>query len=547
MPAISPLPVLIARNVAINASPGLQVVCAFPVSGQYGAGSRILYYVLVITCIFARKAEWLRGACLAAALVIPAVAALHSLVLASAHVNGVVDMDVFGAFQICAIAILAAPLTVRLSRTYFYDPGRNIIFLWTILILAGLIALCVEFYRVTPSACSADDDGNPFPGNRFPYEKAPTCGLVCSENEGPYSKLRSGANSEIFVIPEPRRLTFNAAMLLAAGFCIPAILSLIFTWDKILEINWKRRRQEEDLNEPVEGANVTVGELKGINYVVRTFLSVVEVPLFGGAVIAILVIGEANFFSKQVSYQTEPIESVGQWGPIVGTVLAALGSLYLLWYKKDTASKEKFATPNYYPEDLQHRSENSCDFGPDQALTIRPMGGNSGSNIGGTLALPPDDLRLIPTITQPSFDRIVTNRTFTTREHEDDPTAGRPRVRQWFTTVANYMGNQAHQKFDTSDYRDQRAHGFPEVPGENLRNRDLSDTRERYSELREQNSRAESTYAPSVISTYGHEGGSTPPAQPSPRLSSSPSRRPKRRDTLEVPTPAHMHRRSESH
>jgi hypothetical protein len=89
-------------------------------------------------------------------------------------------------------------------------------------------------------------------------------------------------------------------------------LSLIFTWDKILEINWKRReRREENLNEPVEGANVTVGELKGINSVVRMFLGVVEIPLFGGAVIAILSIGEANFFSPQVSYQTEPMQAIG--------------------------------------------------------------------------------------------------------------------------------------------------------------------------------------------------------------------------------------------
>jgi hypothetical protein len=75
----------IARGPANTTSPvsaALEVVCAFPVSGQYGVGSRIvsiwsclvlsyeayvqiqLYYVLVITCIFARKAEWLRGACL---------------------------------------------------------------------------------------------------------------------------------------------------------------------------------------------------------------------------------------------------------------------------------------------------------------------------------------------------------------------------------------------------------------------------------------------------------------------------------------------------
>lgn len=87
---------------------------------------------------------------------------------------------------------------------------------------------------------------------------------------------------------------------------------MVFTWDKILEINWKRRQQqEENLDEPVEGANVTVGELKGINSVVRMFLSVVEVPVFGGAVIAILAVGEANFFSRPVMYQTEPMASIG--------------------------------------------------------------------------------------------------------------------------------------------------------------------------------------------------------------------------------------------
>lgn len=46
-------------------------------------------------------------------------------------------MDVFGAFQLCSIGILAAPVTVTLSRTYFQIRGRNTIFLWAGLILAG--------------------------------------------------------------------------------------------------------------------------------------------------------------------------------------------------------------------------------------------------------------------------------------------------------------------------------------------------------------------------------------------------------------------------
>jgi hypothetical protein len=46
-------------------------------------------------------------------------------------------MDVYGAFQLCSIGILVAPMTVRLSTTYFNSRGRNTIFLWAGLILAG--------------------------------------------------------------------------------------------------------------------------------------------------------------------------------------------------------------------------------------------------------------------------------------------------------------------------------------------------------------------------------------------------------------------------
>ncbi|KAH8728427.1 hypothetical protein GQ44DRAFT_757347 [Phaeosphaeriaceae sp. PMI808] len=616
------------ENSTASVTAPVHVICAFPVSGQYGPGSRILYYVLVITSIFARKAEWLRTPSLAAALVIPAVASIHSIVLASTHVLGAVDLDIFGAFQFCSIAILAAPLTVRLSRTYFYDPGRNIIFLWTILILAGLVALCVEFYRITPTDCGFDNAGKPILNARsFPYGGA-NCSLTCSESEGPFSPLRGGAANEIFVIPVPNRLTFNAGMLLAAACCIPAILGLVFTWDKILEINWKRRREAENLNEPIEGANVTVGELRGINSVVRMFLSVVEIPIFGGAVLAILGIGEANFFSTPIRYQTEPIASVGQWAPIAGTVLAAIGSLYLIWFKEEKLKDE----PAFHrsPSSFSQRELGSDrDPSPIRALDAqRSPGLLSDGNALGISSLSVNEMRLAPTITEPNFGRANTG----ARQDQEEFMAGRKKIRHWFTSAANYLGNAAHQKLDVSDYNDQKAHRFPEVPGETLRNPALErislqysqlreqnsragstyapsitstrgleggstppmhasprqDTRNylgnavhqkldvsdyngqkahrfpevpgetlrnpaierislQYSQLREQNSRVGSTYAPSITSTRGLEGGSTPPMHASPRQDTSPSRKPQRRDTLEVPTPTYIHRRAESH
>lgn len=46
------------------------------------------YYVLIAACILARKTEWLRNACLAAALIFPAIAAVHGIVLAALHLDG---------------------------------------------------------------------------------------------------------------------------------------------------------------------------------------------------------------------------------------------------------------------------------------------------------------------------------------------------------------------------------------------------------------------------------------------------------------------------
>lgn len=177
----------------------------------------------------------------------------------------------------------------------------------------GLLSLTVEFYRIRTTDCSEDDAGNPIsPATGFPYGDA-FCGLTCSIEEGPYSPMRNGSANNIYVIPAPDKLTFNAATLLAAACCIPAILSLVSMWIKILESNWKTRFGAENADGVIDGTNgATVETMKGINAVIRKFLGVVEGVVFGAAVLTILVIGEWNFFSTQVWYQTEPIASVGK-------------------------------------------------------------------------------------------------------------------------------------------------------------------------------------------------------------------------------------------
>ncbi|KAF1355946.1 hypothetical protein EJ07DRAFT_130163 [Lizonia empirigonia] len=550
MPATPALYGVFSRDNASTASQSsavngtgltLDVVCAWPLSSQYGAGSRFLYYVLVATCVFLRKHEWLRNACLAAALVVPSISSLHGLVLSAYHVNGAVDLDIYGAWQICSIAVIAVPFTLRRSRTYFYDAGRNIIFLWTILLIAGLIALCIEFSRVTATDCNHTTAGvSSLTVAEFPYGQT-TCGMTCSEDTGPFSPMRGGAAKNIYVIPVPSKLSFNAAMLIAAGVCIPAILSLIFTWDKILEINWKNRREPERLDERIEGVNITRGEIKGINNKVRLFLSVIEMPLFGGAVVAILIAGELNFFSKQLMFQTEPMASIGQWSPIAGTLMAAVGSLYIVWatdgdiifYGKPKAPRSTSSHSDHSEQPPPRRGRASTMQYSPTRTTHEPEAFprlSSDPNVLGITITGPDR--------EPSPDEHIERVPVDTPETKGN--AGRFKIRSWFEKASIVMSDAAHRELDTSDYRDQKARRYPWIPGEELRNDIIHRTSTNYEKNRA------ASYASSTKSAREAEGSSTPPAEtlprPSPRPDASPdaiTRAPRRRSTLEVPPVAY--------
>jgi len=92
---------------------------------------------------------------------------------------------------------------------------------------------------------------------------------------------------------------------------------MVSMWIKILQINWRSRFGEgyddENANVAIDGTNgATVAKMKKVNGVIKGFLSVLGNPMVGALVLALIVIGERNFFSVQVNYQTEPMTSVGR-------------------------------------------------------------------------------------------------------------------------------------------------------------------------------------------------------------------------------------------
>ncbi|CAD6445916.1 5d690aee-2ed0-4170-bf39-2259aa5714d5 [Sclerotinia trifoliorum] len=544
----------IANNIATNAtSDVLQVVCAWPVSGQYGPGSRVLYYVLVAACVFLRKQQWLKEACLAAALLFPAVAAIHGIVLAAVHVDGAVDMDIYGAFQLCSIGILAAPITVKLSRTYFFEtPGRNTIFLWTGLIFAGLLSLTVEFTRISTSPCTTDSNGQPahFTLGNFTYDS--TCSLTCDVVSGPFSPMRRGSANNIYVIPAPDKLTFDTITLLSAACCIPAILSLVSMWNKIRETNWNNRfgRKEEPIDAPIEGTNnATLGQMKEVNSLIRFFLSAIEVPVFVGAVVTILILGEGNFFSRQVAYQTEPIATIGQWAPIVGTALAVFGSLYRLFAANMEADDENVISNAPKHHDFPKRGI-GLGIGPGSPTSIAPraieMMHQSVSDSSARTSHEIEHHEIAPTTSsRPSLALAKLS----------SDVGNRRKVATVLTAIGNYIGTAAEFRLDDSEFKHGKAVDFPEIPGEDQRNAKLPHIREAYNHTRDVDGNITPMLRPSrapsingsIISGLDIEastgtGEPASPRSPASHFSASPANgdRPRlRRDTLEVPPQVH--------
>ncbi|KAJ5098296.1 hypothetical protein N7532_005297 [Penicillium argentinense] len=476
----------VQRSVtAHNATdPGLAVICAWPVSGQYGPGTRVLYYVLVAACVFARKAEWIRNAGLAAVLLFPAVAALHGIVLAALHREGAVDMDVYGAFQLCSIGILTAPATVRLSKTYFNNPGRDIIFLWTGLILAGLLSLTVEFIRLESTICPPGDPATIqwLKNGTFSYE---------SKRRGLSHPLRQGAAANIYVIEVPHELSFNTATLLAAACCVPAILSLVSTWIKILEKNWEKLSArnpptEKPDEQPISGTNgATPKQMNWIAMRIRSWLTLIEIPVFFAAVLAILVKGEMNFFSKQLMYQTEPITSIGQWAPIVGTALAAVGSLYLLLTADMDAEQNQKA---------DQEAPSNAESGNPETIIGQYYDPDSPDNSPRHSSAGNDDRRsedVTRTMTSTTISQRIPRTTTNHSEISVDP-GGRRIVARWLNFLSMQMAAKAHDQFQDSGFHAKERSTFPEVPGEEFRNNRLPDFHKAYSNSPIPRSRASS-------------------------------------------------------
>jgi hypothetical protein len=351
----------------------------------------------------------------------------------------------------------------------------------------------VEFFRTNTSPCSFDDSGQPISTNpgAFNYANPPTCNLQCNLT-APHSPIRQGSANNIYVIPAPAKLTFGMGTLLAAACCIPALLSLISMWNKILEINWKSRygNRNAKADQMIEGTNGATEEtMTHVNKYIRGVLSVVEAPVYGAAVLFILIIGEWNFSSHQVSWQTEPMTAIGQWAPLTGTGLAVIGSLYVKLVHKEPDLADGAVSPPE-PETSgrtrnQPASPSPSYRGPNRGADGgRPSLSNGFDRTSDETVPPMAHVRRSQTTatgrtrSEQPFSRASLSRSQT----EGPDLGGRRKIAKALNVISNRLGSA---NLDTSAFKRGPALDYPTTPGEEFRSRELRKTQERYNRARD--------------------------------------------------------------
>lgn len=248
----------------------------------------------------------------------------------------------------------------------------------------------------------------------------------------------------------------------------------------------------------------------------------------------------------------------GQWGPIVGTGLAALGSLYLLLAADLEAMKKAmkeeansnasmdhcncshshhegeehpgFDTGLNYPPNI--RDARTIHGGSDPQDTTSPQdvriesshSVNNPDSADARHSLSDGDggtsIKIMSTISRPGQQG----------QRPGIPDVGnRRKVANALFTIGNYLGTVAHDQFHNSEFKSGKALDFPEIPGEASRNRALPQIREQYNHSRDEeravtpdnHSRAGSFI--SNASGFAGEGSSIASPQSPQSLHSSPT------------------------
>ncbi|ETI28365.1 hypothetical protein G647_00814 [Cladophialophora carrionii CBS 160.54] len=131
--------------------PVTHINCVYAISGTYGLLPRILYYVTLVFAIFGRRSEWLVIGALVSALTYAGTASIHIMALVTSKVD-VFDLDIMAAWAVLSTGALAYIGIIHWSSTLRDSRARVVMICWGVLVGIGLVFGRAELFdtNLTP-------------------------------------------------------------------------------------------------------------------------------------------------------------------------------------------------------------------------------------------------------------------------------------------------------------------------------------------------------------------------------------------------------------
>ncbi|KAI9802087.1 MAG: hypothetical protein M1833_002008 [Piccolia ochrophora] len=347
------------------------VLCVYPLNGQYGVLPRTLYYSLLAFALIFRSHKWITAGCLAAAFTYSGTAAIHAFSLSvrydykpysgSVHdptmpANELGDLDMNAIWLILSSGCIMLTPLLNWSTTIRREIKnmRAIMIWWGFLVFAGLVCAMVATYTEhhpymvqALATCFEGDGSNPKCNAaeaqdqtlvyRPPKEFWQECNCVdtCSQVSG-NAPFRTGTNLTPFIsptkameitgtVPFNRIVDFNQFCMIFVT--VQGILGLIqcrmsqrAVRNSIFRFLSPKNREGRPLSTTSKFRPFAAKWIALITYVFAIVMAVVSPAIF----IINLIIHEILLTVIPVA---DPEHSVGQWSSWVSLGLAVVAAV----------------------------------------------------------------------------------------------------------------------------------------------------------------------------------------------------------------------------
>ncbi|KAI9782943.1 MAG: hypothetical protein M1839_004418 [Geoglossum umbratile] len=172
----------------------IQVICAYPLSGEYGRMVRYLIYPLLALSLLFSVAGWVAGGALNTAMTYIAITGIHLAAMAVNREAGVLDLDILTAYHVCMVALILSPPLIMWTKSLQRPSGKGVFAIWVLLLWIGVILFTTAAKHLPKPVPCLDGKG----ANVTSAGELQRCTLNCAHFSLPLRRLQ---HAEVVVAP----------------------------------------------------------------------------------------------------------------------------------------------------------------------------------------------------------------------------------------------------------------------------------------------------------------------------------------------------------